>query len=54
LKPIVADLVGPVCERGDFLALDREIPGSQSGDLLAVMSAGIYGFSMASNYNFRP
>jgi diaminopimelate decarboxylase len=54
LNPIVADVVGPVCESGDFLALDREIPGCQSGDLLAVMSAGAYGFSMASNYNSRP
>jgi diaminopimelate decarboxylase len=54
LKPMVADVVGPVCESGDFLALDREIPGSQSGDLLAVMSTGAYGLSMASNYNSRP
>lgn len=49
-----ADVVGPVCESGDFLAKDRELPQVQSGDLLAVMSAGAYGFVMASNYNTRP
>jgi len=49
-----ADVVGPVCESGDFLAKDRELPQLQSGDLLAVMSAGAYGFVMASNYNTRP
>ena len=54
LDPIIADVVGPVCESGDFFALDRKIPGCQAGDLLAVMSAGAYGFSMASNYNSRP
>src|ERR1700730_7218311 len=54
LDPIVADVVGPVCESGDFFALDRKIAGCQAGDLLAVMSAGAYGFSMASNYNSRP
>jgi diaminopimelate decarboxylase len=54
LDPIVADVVGPVCESGDFFALDRKIAGCRSGDLLAVMSAGAYGFSMASNYNSRP
>jgi diaminopimelate decarboxylase len=54
LDPIVADVVGPVCESGDFFALDRKISGCRSGDLLAVMSAGAYGFSMASNYNSRP
>jgi diaminopimelate decarboxylase len=47
------DLVGPVCESGDFLARDRRIP-ARSGDLLAIMSAGAYGMSMASNYNTRP
>jgi diaminopimelate decarboxylase len=51
---VVADLVGPVCETGDFFAKDREIPAFQSGDLLAIMSAGAYGFSMTSNYNSRP
>jgi diaminopimelate decarboxylase len=54
LDPIVADVVGPVCESGDFFALDRKISGCRSADLLAVMSAGAYGFSMASNYNSRP
>ena len=48
------DVVGPVCESGDFLAKDRKMPQAQSGDLLAVMSAGAYGFTMASNYNSRP
>lgn len=49
-----ADLVGPVCETGDYLARDRELPDAAEGDVLAVMSAGAYGFSMASNYNSRP
>ena len=48
------DIVGPVCESGDFLALDREMPELCEGDLLAIMSAGAYGFVMASNYNSRP
>jgi diaminopimelate decarboxylase len=48
------DVVGPVCESGDFLALDRELPEVHPGDYLAVFSAGAYGFSMASNYNARP
>ncbi len=51
---ITADVVGPVCESGDFFAKDRELPSVQPGDLLAVMSAGAYGFVMASNYNTRP
>jgi len=51
---IVADVVGPICESGDFFAKDREIPRPQEGDLLAVMSAGAYGFTMSSNYNSRP
>ena len=50
----VADVVGPICETGDFLAREREVPAARSGDLLAVMSAGAYGFSMSSNYNSRP
>lgn len=50
----VADVVGPICESGDFFAKDRELPDFKPGDLLAVMSAGAYGFSMASNYNSRP
>ena len=48
------DIVGPVCESGDFLALGREMPQVHEGDLLAIMSAGAYGFVMASNYNSRP
>jgi diaminopimelate decarboxylase len=48
------DIVGPVCESGDFFALDREISELHQGDLLAIMSVGAYGFVMASNYNSRP
>jgi diaminopimelate decarboxylase len=51
---IAGDLVGPICESGDFLALDRTLPAVGEGDLLAVMSAGAYGFSMSSQYNSRP
>jgi diaminopimelate decarboxylase len=50
----VVDVVGPVCETGDFLALDREMPLPKRGELLGVESAGAYGFVMASNYNARP
>jgi diaminopimelate decarboxylase len=50
---IKADIVGPICETGDFIAREREIVQPEQGDLLAVMSAGAYGFSMASNYNSR-
>ena len=50
---ITADVVGPVCESGDFLAKDREVPEVKPGELLAVMSAGAYCFSMSSNYNSR-
>jgi diaminopimelate decarboxylase len=53
-ETIVADIVGPICESGDFFAKDREIGRPQRGDLLAVMSAGAYGFTMASNYNSHP
>jgi diaminopimelate decarboxylase len=49
-----ADVVGPVCETGDFLALDRMLPGLVAGDALAVLGAGAYGFVMSSNYNSRP
>jgi diaminopimelate decarboxylase len=49
-----ADLVGPVCESGDYLARGRELPDAREGELLAIMCAGAYGFSMASNYNSRP
>ncbi len=52
--PRVVDVVGPICESGDFLAQDRELPSCEPGDLLAVMSAGAYGFAMASRYNSRP
>ncbi|MBI4638341.1 MAG: diaminopimelate decarboxylase [Candidatus Rokubacteria bacterium] len=48
------DIVGPICESGDFLAKDREMARVEEGDLLAVMSAGAYAFAMASNYNTRP
>ncbi len=51
--PVTVDVVGPICESGDFLARDRELPLPREGDLLAVMSAGAYGMSMASNYNSR-
>jgi diaminopimelate decarboxylase len=50
----VVDVVGPICESGDFLAQDRELPACEPGELLAVMSAGAYGFAMASRYNSRP
>lgn len=53
-EKIVADVVGPICESGDFFAKDREIARPRPGDLLAVMSAGAYGFVMASNYNSHP
>jgi diaminopimelate decarboxylase len=52
--PVKTDVVGPICETGDFLALGRELNSVQQGDLLAVMSAGAYGFTMSSNYNSRP
>ena len=50
----VYDVVGPVCETGDFLGKERKFTGIKEGDYLAVMGAGAYGFSMASNYNSRP
>lgn len=50
----VVDVVGPICESGDFLARDRQLPGIFPGDALAVFSAGAYGFVMSSNYNTRP
>lgn len=49
-----ADVVGPLCETGDFLAQDREMPGVLAGDLLAVLTVGAYGFVQSSNYNSRP
>src|SRR6185369_12675366 len=48
------DVVGPICESGDFLAKDRPLPRTQRGDLLSVFTAGAYGFAMSSNYNNRP
>ncbi len=53
-KKMTADIVGPICESGDFLARGRMIESLSRGDFIAVMSAGAYGFSMASNYNSRP
>jgi diaminopimelate decarboxylase len=51
---IVTDVVGPVCESGDYFTKDRLLPPFQRGDYLALLSAGAYGFTMASNYNTRP
>ncbi len=51
---VMADVVGPVCESGDFLAKDREMPNAVPGDFLAVCTAGAYGFVQSSNYNSRP
>jgi diaminopimelate decarboxylase len=51
---ILADIVGPICESGDFLAKDRELPKLERGDLIAVMTTGAYGYSLSSNYNGRP
>jgi diaminopimelate decarboxylase len=48
------DVVGPICESGDFLAQDRDLPQVEQGELLAVYSAGAYGFVMSSQYNSRP
>jgi diaminopimelate decarboxylase len=53
-RSLVADVVGPICETGDFFARDRELPPVAPGDLLAVLDAGAYGMSLASNYNSRP
>lgn len=53
-KTETVDVVGPICESGDFFAQDRAVPHLEEGDLIALMSAGAYGFSMASNYNSRP
>lgn len=51
---VIADIVGPVCESGDFLGLHRDVDDAKPGDLMVVLSAGAYGFVMASNYNSRP
>ena len=53
-EKVVADVVGPICETGDFLAREKEVAVVATDDLLAVMSAGAYGFTMSSNYNSRP
>ncbi len=53
-EEIVADVVGPICESSDFLAKGRKMPKVNPGELIAVMSAGAYGFSMSTNYNSRP
>jgi diaminopimelate decarboxylase len=52
--PEVVNIVGPICESGDFLALDRKVPAVQTGEYLAVLGAGAYGFVMSSTYNARP
>jgi diaminopimelate decarboxylase len=51
---VKVDVVGPICESGDFFCQDRELPDFHPGDHVALMSAGAYGFAMASNYNSRP
>jgi diaminopimelate decarboxylase len=51
---LTADVVGPLCETGDFLAQDREMPDVRAGDLLAILTVGAYGYVLASNYNTRP
>ncbi|MCE0484195.1 MAG: diaminopimelate decarboxylase [Methylacidiphilales bacterium] len=53
-KVVSTDLVGPICESGDYFAKDRPLPAQKPGDRLALLSAGAYGFVMASNYNTRP
>ena len=53
-KTVQADIVGPICESGDYLAKGRDLPEFERGELVAVMSAGAYGFTMSSNYNSRP
>ncbi len=53
-KKVLSDIVGPICESGDFLATNRELNRLSNGELIAVMSSGAYGFTMSSNYNSRP
>jgi diaminopimelate decarboxylase len=53
-KKVRVDVVGPICESGDFIAKDRLLPSVKNGELIAAMSAGAYGFTMSSNYNSRP
>ncbi len=54
MAPVQQDIVGPVCETGDYLAQDRALPPFAAGDLIAVMTAGAYGAVMSSTYNTRP
>jgi diaminopimelate decarboxylase len=51
---VIADVVGPICESGDFFAKERPMPDVAAGALLAVHTAGAYGYTMSSNYNSRP
>jgi diaminopimelate decarboxylase len=53
-REIVADVVGPVCETGDYVALDRKLPEAQPGELLAILTSGAYGAVQAGTYNTRP
>jgi diaminopimelate decarboxylase len=53
-KPVTVDIVGPVCETGDFFARDRSLPEVKEGDLVAILDAGAYGMTLSSNYNTRP
>jgi diaminopimelate decarboxylase len=53
-RPRPCDVVGPICETGDFFARDRELPDLAEGDLIAILDAGAYGMSLSSNYNSRP
>jgi diaminopimelate decarboxylase len=53
-RAITADVVGPVCETGDYIALDRQLPEPKPGDLLAIMTAGAYGAVQSGSYNTRP
>ncbi|MEO6119697.1 MAG: diaminopimelate decarboxylase, partial [Terriglobales bacterium] len=53
-RPAVFDVVGPICETGDFFARDREVPCTGAGDLVAILDAGAYGMTLSSNYNTRP
>lgn len=52
--PVIADVVGPICESGDFMGKDVELIGVERGDYLAIMTSGAYGYTLASNYNTRP
>ena len=52
-KPETVDVVGPICETGDFFARDREIPNVEAGDLITLLDTGAYGMSISSNYNTR-